>query len=55
MTVTIIGIGLIGGSAAIDLRKRGFAATILGIDNDKINANAALSLGLVDEICTLEE
>ena len=55
MTVTIIGIGLIGGSAAIDLRKRGFAATILGVDNDKINANAALSLGLVDEICTLEE
>ena len=38
MTVTIIGIGLIGGSAAIDLRKRGFAATILGVDNDKINA-----------------
>jgi prephenate dehydrogenase len=55
MVITVIGLGLIGGSAAIDLRKRGFANTILGVDNDKINANGALSIGLVDEICTLEE
>jgi prephenate dehydrogenase len=55
MVITVIGLGLMGGSAAIDLRKRGFATKILGVDNDRINANAALNIGLVDEICNLED
>jgi prephenate dehydrogenase len=55
MVITIIGLGLMGGSAAIDLRKREFATKIIGVDNDRINANAALNIGLVDEICELEE
>jgi len=54
MTLTIIGLGLIGGSAAIDLRKRGFTDKIIGVDKDKINANAALHIGFVDEITDLE-
>ncbi len=55
MVITVIGLGLMGGSAAIDLKKRGFAKKIIGVDNDKINANAALNIGLADEICELEE
>lgn len=54
MNLTIIGLGLIGGSMAIDLRKREFVDHIIGVDNNKINANAALSIGLVDELCELE-
>jgi prephenate dehydrogenase len=54
MTLAIIGLGLMGGSAAIDLRKRGFTDKIIGVDNNKINANAAHHIGFVDEITDLE-
>lgn len=55
MNITIIGLGLMGGSAAIDLRKRGFADRITGVDNNRLHAETALHIGIVDEICTLEE
>ncbi len=32
MTIAVVGIGLIGGSLMIDLRKRGFADKIIGVD-----------------------
>ena len=32
MKVGIIGLGLIGGSMAIDLRRKGFASRILGVE-----------------------
>lgn len=51
----IIGLGLIGGSMAIDLRRKGFAQTLLGVDADPVNAAAAEKIGLVDRIVTLEE
>jgi len=54
MVVTIIGLGLMGGSMAIDLKKRDFAHQIIGVDKDKINGNAALNIGFVDELCDLE-
>jgi prephenate dehydrogenase len=54
MTVAIIGIGLIGGSMAIDLRKRGLANKIIGVDNNIQHQNIALLCGLVDETDTLE-
>lgn len=50
MTVYFIGIGLIGGSAAIALRKRGFATRLIGFDTNFQHAEQALALGLVDEI-----
>ncbi len=55
MRVCIVGIGLIGGSLAIDLRKRGFAEHIVGVDNNIQHQNLALLTGLVDEIETLEK
>lgn len=54
MKVCIIGLGLIGGSLAIDLKRRGFASTIIGVDNNKHHQNIALHSGLVDKIDTLE-
>ncbi len=53
MTITITGIGLIGGSAAIDLKKRGFAKHIIAVDSDKLHAETAKKIGLADEICDL--
>ncbi len=55
MNICIIGIGLIGGSLAIDLKKNGFASWIIGVDNNPKHANEALQLGLVDEILPIED
>jgi prephenate dehydrogenase len=54
MTITVVGIGLIGGSLVVDLRKRGFAKKIIGVDSNVRHQNIALLTGLVDEIDTLE-
>jgi prephenate dehydrogenase len=50
MKVTIIGLGLIGGSMAIGLRKAGLASELTGVDLNSKNSNRALELGLVDKI-----
>jgi len=54
MTVAVIGIGLIGGSLMIDLRRRKFADKIIGVDTNIQHQNIALLCGLVDETDTLE-
>jgi len=54
MTVAVVGIGLIGGSLVLDLRKRGFADKIIGVETNVRHQNIALLTGLVDEIDTLE-
>jgi prephenate dehydrogenase len=54
MTIAVIGIGLIGGSLVVDLRKRGFADRIIGVDNNMHHQNIALLCGLVDENDTLD-
>jgi len=55
MKVTIIGLGLIGGSMAIALRKTGLASELFGIDLNPENAKKALELGLVDKILPEDE
>jgi prephenate dehydrogenase len=54
MTITVVGVGLIGGSLMVDLRKRGFADKIIGVDTNLHHQNIALLCGLVDENETLE-
>lgn len=54
MKLTVIGLGLIGGSMALDLRKAGFAHEITGVDTNPENEQEALRLGIVDRIETLE-
>ena len=55
MQVGIVGVGLIGGSMAVDLKRRGFADQVVGVENDALHAVAARDLGLVDEIVSYEE
>ena len=58
MTITIIGLGLIGGSMALELKSRGFAQAahrLVGVDNNSKHGEEALSLGIVDELMSLEE
>ena len=54
-TIGFVGLGLIGGSMAVDLRARGYADRVLGTDKNPLNAEAACRLGLVDRAVSLEE
>ncbi|MCB9201494.1 MAG: prephenate dehydrogenase [Flavobacteriales bacterium] len=55
MTVGIIGLGLIGGSMAKDIRRNSFADKIIGYNRSKENCEKALEIGLIDEIATFEQ
>ncbi len=55
MTICVVGIGLIGGSMALDLKKREFADNVIGVDINPQHANIAKLSKLVDEILPLEE
>ncbi len=55
MTVTVVGIGLIGGSIALALKEKGLAQKILGVEASKEHAQQAIKLGLVDEIVELDK
>lgn len=55
MTISIIGIGLIGGSMSLALKEKGFADRVIGVDANKLHCEKALELGLVDEIKELKE
>jgi prephenate dehydrogenase len=49
MKISIIGLGLIGGSYALSLKKRFEELTIYGWDENKSHLDKALDLGLIDE------
>ena len=55
MNIGIIGLGLIGGSMAIDLRRRGFAQNVVGGEAVCVPAAAAKGIGLVDDTVCLDE
>ncbi len=55
MKITFIGLGLIGGSLAKDLRKKKFATELIGIEENNSNAQKAIEIGLVDKIAPLEK
>lgn len=55
MRLAVIGIGLIGGSLALSLKKKGFITNVIGVDNNPDHQAEALRLGIVDEIMTLED
>ena len=54
MNVVIIGIGLIGGSMAKDIRRMQPDARIFGIDNNADHLEEALALKLIDEASSYE-
>ena len=47
--------GLIGGSMAIDLKRKGFAQEVLGVEAEPLNAAAAQKIGLADRVVPLQE
>ena len=55
MDITIIGIGLIGGSLAISLKENGFAKKIIGVDINPDNIDKAYRRRLIDEDMELDE
>jgi len=54
MKLTVVGLGLIGGSMAIDLRKSRFATEIIGVDNRPEHAAEAERLGIIDRVSDFE-
>jgi len=54
-SVAVVGLGLIGGSFARDIRSSGFAGRIIGVDNNPAHAARARELRLVDDIATLAD
>ena len=55
MVVTVIGLGLIGGSLAISLKENGFAKTLIGVDHNPENIDKAFRRRLLDETTDLVE
>lgn len=55
MTITIIGVGLIGGSMALCLKETGMAEKVIGVGASADSIAQALQLGIIDEALPLEE
>ncbi len=55
MTAAVVGIGLIGGSFALALKRHGLAERVVGVESSALHAQKALDLGLVDEIVSLDK
>ena len=54
-TIAIVGIGLIGGSLAIQLHEKKLSSRLIGVDANPDHADKALELELVDEVLPLAE
>lgn len=55
MKISIIGVGLIGGSIALKLKQKNTVDFIYGIDNNTDNLNEALSLNIISEKAEFEK
>ncbi|WP_276499499.1 prephenate dehydrogenase [Pontibacter litorisediminis] len=53
MKVGIVGVGLIGGSMALDLKQSGFATSIVGVDNNPEHIRIAKQMGIIKEESSL--
>ena len=53
--IAIVGIGLIGGSLAIQLHEKKIASRLMGVDANKEHEAKAVELELVDEVLPLDE
>ena len=60
MKIGIVGLGLMGGSLALSLRKLSFVSEVYGLDHNKAHQEEAIRLNLVDalidfeQLCTLD-
>lgn len=55
MTITVVGLGLIGGSMALSLKENHFVKMLIGVDNNPKHTEKALELGLVDSVASLKD
>ena len=55
MNVAIVGLGLMGGSLALSLKKLDFIKDIVGTDHNELHQEQALELGLVSKIIDFKE
>ena len=55
MTVSIVGIGLLGGSFALILREKYPKMRFVGVDTSVVNGQLALAKGIVDDVLPLDE
>ena len=53
--ITIVGVGLIGGSLALQLHEKKISSKLIGVETNEFHAQKALELELVDEILSLDE
>jgi prephenate dehydrogenase len=53
--IAIIGVGLIGGSLAIQLHEKKLSSRLIGVDADAEHARQAMELELVDEVLPLKD
>jgi prephenate dehydrogenase len=53
-TVAVLGVGLIGGSFALALKRAGFTGRVIGVSSPR-TVEAALKLGVIDEALPLEQ
>ncbi len=54
-TLAIIGVGLIGGSLSLALKKHNAVGRVIGVGRSQANLDEALRLGVIDAIATLEQ
>ena len=53
--IAIVGVGLIGGSLAIQLHEKKLSSKLIGVDANAAHAEQAIELELVDEILSLDD
>ena len=54
-TVTIVGVGLIGASLGLALKKAGCVTEVLGVGRSQANLDQALKMGAIDAVVSLAE
>lgn len=54
-TMTVIGVGHIGGSLALAARQTGMITRVIGVDHNTTNLEKALELNIIDAAMTLEQ
>lgn len=55
MRIAVIGVGLIGGSAALALKEKQAVERVIGVDRNDLNLAKALKRGIIDETASLED
>ena len=53
--VTIVGVGLIGASLGLALKRAGVVDAVYGVGRSKANLDQAIAMGAIDAVLTLEE